>query len=442
MLARPDKSGAPAGAVIDDAARGPLIAGGMIGLALLAVLIIWAATTNVSSAAVASGRVTVEGHRRAVQHRDGGPVATVNVREGDLVEAGEPLLVLDLTEVRAQAAILQATHIQALARLARLHAEVDGSASVRFPDELTQQPADTSTAAVVRQEDDLFRARLATHSSELSLLEQRIDGFRKQIATLRARLASTEEQLRLTSEEAAIVRPLVEKRLTTKSRALALDRNIAGLRGELQSLRAALAEQENGIRQAEIGIAQLQQERTETANKEITETEAQLSEIEPQLVSVRERLERGTLTAPERGYVLGLTVFGPGAVLVPGQTVLEIVPADDGLVLTVQIDPKDIDRVSVGQDVTVHLLSYQQRYQFLISGKLSSVSNDEIVDQAAQITYYRGVVEVNRQDLERSRATLVPGMPVQVMIETGRRTVMGYLLDPLMHFFTFSMRDD
>jgi HlyD family type I secretion membrane fusion protein len=425
----------------DDGPGRLVLIGGLVALCLLAASVAWASTMRIASAAVATGRVTVEGNRKAIQHRDGGPVEAVLVREGQLVEKGQPLITLDLSDARAQADVLRASKMQTLARLARLQAEATDASALSFPEELTRAGSDPQSAIFMQQETDLFRAKLDAYVGAKSLLNQQIAGHRQQIMALEGSLRATETQLRLVREESSMIQPLLDKGLVTKTRQLALDRAAAELESTLDTVRASVAELESGIREAEIGIAQLEQERHETANSELAEAKAKLAEIVPQLIAVQQRLGRGTLVAPESGYVFNLSVFGPGAVLVPGQTVMEIVPAEDPLVLTVEIAPQDINDVRPGQSVTIHLLAYQQRYQFKIRGTLKKISSDELEDPARQIRYYRGVVVVNQDDLLRSGAELVPGMPVQAMIETGDRTIMAYLLDPAIRMYEYAFRE-
>jgi HlyD family secretion protein len=411
--------------------------GGLTSLALLIALFVWASIMQIASAALASGQVTVEGNRKAVQHRDGGPVEAVFVREGQRVVKGEPLVKINLSDSQAEEAVLRTQLLQALARVARLGAEASGGVPA-FPTELSGPDG----RAVARQEEELFRARRDAHLGQIGILAGQIAGAEQQITALNGRLTAIDTQLHTVQEEADSVASLVGEGLITKSRTLALDRAAAEYVGDQQMINAAIAEQKNTIEQGLLKKVQLQKDREESIAKDLAEAEGQLADIRPRLVAVRDRLERGVLVAPEEGFVYGLTAFGPGAVLVPGQTVLEIVPANEALVLSVEIKPSDIDEVQPGQRVTVHLLAYRQRYQLKLSGILKQISSDEMEDKVRQVKFYKGIIALDPTELARSGAELVPGMPVQVMIETGARTIMAYFLDPLLRTYEYALRDN
>jgi HlyD family secretion protein/epimerase transport system membrane fusion protein len=431
------RSGVLASRVLDDGPGRFLFFGALSALGLLVALFVWASTLQVASAALASGEVTVEGNRKAVQHRDGGPVEAVFVREGQRVAKGEPLLKLNMSESQAEEAVLRTQLMQALARVARLRAETSGS-GIAFPEELESPDGQ----AVARQAEELFRARRDAYLGQVGILTSQVEGAKQQIDALGGRLSAIEAQLQTVQEEADSIAALVKEGLITKTRKLALDRAAAEFDGDEQMINASIAEQKSIIEQSELKKTQLQKDRSEAIAKDLADAEALVADARPRLVAVRKRLDRGVLVAPEEGFVFGLAAFGPGAVITPGQTVLEIVPADDALVLSVEISPADIDEVEPQQHVTVHLLSYRQRYQIKLTGVLEKISPDEIEDKVRQVKFYRGIVKLDPSDLSREGAELVPGMPVQVMIETGARTIASYILDPLLRTYEYAFRDN
>ncbi len=426
----------------NDAPGQLLLIGGMTTVLLFASLSYWAATSEVASAAIATGTVTVEGNRKAIQHREGGSVETVYVREADRVTAGQPLLKLDLSDEVANADVLEGLLLQHLARRARLEAEADDADKLQFPDELFLEGSKSARSMLfMQQETDLFVARREAYLGERTLLQQQIAGAKQQIAALEGSLRATNQQLALIREEKVSLQPLVEKGLITRPRVLALARAEAELGAELERINATLADLASRIEEAEIRTAQLTRERHEMASDELATVEARLSEVRPQLSATRRRLERGTLIAPEDGYVFELGVHGPGAAIVPGQTVMEIVPADDALVLSLQIKPTNIDEVHPGQTVLIQLLAFQHQYELELTGTLKSVSSDEVYDPQAQMRYFRGVVEFDNEQLRESGKKIVPGMPAQAVIETGSRTIMSYLFEPIRSIYRYSLRE-
>lgn len=429
---------------LDDAAGGPLLFGGIAAAALLVALVGWASTMKVASAALAPGRVIAEGQRKAVQHRDGGPVAAVLVAEGQRVAKGQPLLELDLSDAKAEVTVLSSMRMLLLVRLARLRAEAADAPALTLPEPLNGSTQDPQLQAILLQEEVLFSARRAAHLGAINVHREQIDGHRRQIEGLKGRHEATRLQLRSTEEEVEALRPLLARQNVPKPRVLALERSAAGLRGDLQAIAAAMALERSKISEGEFQIAKLEKERHESIAKDLSDAEARLAEIQPRLRSASDKLARAVLTAPEAGFVHGLSVFAPGAAVVPGQTVLEIVPSADALVLSVEISPRDIERTRPGQEVVVHLLPYKQRYQSIIRGKLEKISADRFDDKNRDrgYSYFQGIVRVDPSDLSRSGAELVPGMPVEAAIKTGERTVLDYFLDPIFRIYDFALREE
>jgi HlyD family type I secretion membrane fusion protein len=300
---------------------------------------------------------------------------------------------------------------------------------------------DPQLAAIRDQERNSFTARLVAHRGAIALQEQQVDGSTHQIEGLQGRKAATTTQLRSVEEELKSLQPLVERSLVTRSRITTLERAAAGFQGELETIQNSIAAEQTKILTAKGQIELLEKQRKESIANDLSETETRLADVQPRLAGAREKLGRSILVAPESGLVFNLKVFSPGAVLTPGQTVMEIVPADDALVLEIEIDPRDAERVRPGQGVVVHLLPYNQRYQAKIRGTLIKVSADRIDDQTANRSYFRGIVRVNKDDLARTGDVLMPGMPASAVVETGDRPILAYLLDPVFRITNFAMRE-
>ena len=425
-----------------DSPRKPLIIGGIALLAFFGSLLGWASAMSVNGAAIAAGKVTVEGHRKALQHRDGGSVARVLVREGERVRKGQGLLELDLTEVRSEFAVLSSGRLIMLARIGRLSSELAERSEIEWSEELKASEGNVQKRAIIEQERSVFDARRAAYFGNIALLENDIDGRRRQIRGLQARLVTTQAQLETVRSELASLQPLVAQGIVARPRLLALDRAAAGFQGDIEVGQNAIAAEESAILQAQSRIAQLEKERREFIVKELADAEARLAEIGPRLTAAQEKLERAIMTAPDDGYVYNLAIFSPGAVITPSQVVLEIVPADDALVLAIDINPTDIERVRPGLRVSIHLLSFTQRWQSIVQGELIKISADRFEDQVnKQLSYYRGIVKVDPSDLKRAGAELAPGMPVQVLIETESRTIISYFLDPVFRMYDYAMRE-
>ncbi|MGO4706849.1 HlyD family type I secretion periplasmic adaptor subunit [Microvirga sp. 2MCAF38] len=427
---------------LSDSAFGPVVVGGLTALGMLLAITGWSSTMSVASAAITSGRVVAEGNRKVIQHREGGQIGTVFVREGQLVQKGQKLLQLDLADAKAEAEVLSSSRAAALFRTTRLEAERAEASDVAVPHQLLDRLNEPQIQIMIQQERALLNARRAAYLGQISLLKQQIEGSHRQITGLQGRVKAAHTQLESVEDELVSLRPLQEKGLIARPRTLTLERTAAALHGDVEALTGLVSAEDDKIRAAEIQIAQLTKERLEGIAKEGAENDARLSEIEPRLIWAMKRLEQSVISAPEAGYVYGLSVFGPGAALVPGQTALEIVPADDELVVSVDIEPTDIKRVHPGQTTSIHFLPYRQRYQKAISGTLEKVSADLFEDKSSNKTFYKGVVRVAQKDLDAGHIVLTPGMPAQVTIETGKRTILAYFLDPILKIYDFALKEE
>lgn len=422
---------------------GPLlIAGGLAAAGFLLAMGAWASTMSVSSAAIASGYAIAEGNRKAVQARDSAPVKAVFVKEGDRVEVGQPLLELDLSDVRGEVAVYEATVNQLKARRARLEAERLGQPVV-FPSELMgAAAANPQVQSFLDQERTIHQTRDLAHLGALSLVDQKIAGAEDRIEGLNAGLKATREQLSYVVEEKESIAPLVESGIISRSQLLALEREGARLQAEIEAILTDISATTNDFEGAKVERAQLDKRRNEDIAKELSETEANVATIVPRLLSARERLERSIITSPETGFVYELSVFSSGAAVLPGQTLLEIVPDDQHLVLQVEISPSDIERVKPGQNATIHLIPYNRRYESLIRGRLERISADLVYDSHRNRHYYSAIVSVNYADLNRSNAHLLPGMPAEVMISIADRTIIGYIISPILRLYDGALREE
>jgi HlyD family type I secretion membrane fusion protein len=423
-----------------DSPLGPIIVGAIAFILLIGAFGSWSATFSLASGAIAPGEVIVEGNRRAVQHRDGGPVKAVLVREGQKVEKEQPLLELDLSEVAAEATALKSTRLQTIARLTRLKAEAADKTVIVWPDLLLADKS-PEVANILQQEQSLFDARSAAYTSNELQLKEQIAGSKSQIEGLGKRLVSTKEQYQSLIDERNSLQPLVEKGLVVRTRILSLERSASGVQADIQTIQNSISSEEANVILASTKIDQQHKDWQQAVAKEITEAESRLAEAEPRLTSAAQRLSRGMLVAPEAGYVYNLSAFSPGAVIIPGQTVLEIVPADEALVLQVEINPNDIDRVHPPANVTIHLQPYDAQMMETITGVLQKVSADRFDDPQDKKSYFKGIVKIDQEPLKRQGVVLMPGMPGDAIIETGERTIISYLLSPLFRIFNFALRE-
>lgn len=423
--------------------RGPVILGLAACLALILGFGLWAVTARIAGAIIASGQIEVERDRQIVQHPEGGVVEAILVAEGTQVAAGDLLLRLDGSALRSELAIVDGRLSALASQSARLTAERDGAVALVFPSELLALAA--SAPAVEAQLDGqrrLFEARRTTLDEDRTLLMRRIDQTAVQSDGLQAQATAVRTQLDLVQEELAVQRGLRAKGLAPAGTLLALEREKARLAGQLGALEAELARSQGQIIETEIQISGLVSTRREAATTELREIEAQMLELAERRRALAERIDRLQLRAPVSGVVLGLEVTTPRAVLRAGEPVLYLVPQDRPLVITARIAPIHIDEVTIGQSAELVFPAFSSRTTPHLRGTVVMVSADALRDPATGTQYYRAELELAPGEAARlGDQALLPGMPVDVFLQTGERTPLAYLVKPFTDYLSRAFRE-
>ncbi|WP_420347702.1 HlyD family type I secretion periplasmic adaptor subunit [Pelagibius sp.] len=403
----------------------------------------WSATAPLSGAAIAPGVVSPEGSRQTVQHLEGGIIRQILVREGDQVDAGDTLVVLEDVAARAEAGALMSRLRTLAAREQRLEAERSGAKVIAFTHFSLQRPDDQEVLAVLAQQRDQFETRAANDESRRAILKQRSAQLEQQIAGARRQLAGTRRQADLIREEIKVAEYLVQRGYERKPRLLALQRAEAELVGTEGELVASIARSKEAIAGTELEILSIKTERIEEIASELSDVRAQRIEVEKQIRESLDRLQRTEIPAPVDGTVFDLRYKTTGGVIGPGEAVLDIVPAKDKLVIDARVSPGDIDDVRSGLSSYVVFPSYPQRHLLRIDGRVTQVSADALEDERSGEPYYLAKVEVYREKLEAiaPQIQLTPGLPAEVFITTEERTVLEYLLQPLQQTLERSLRE-
>ncbi|MBW7850416.1 MAG: HlyD family type I secretion periplasmic adaptor subunit [Rhodospirillales bacterium] len=422
--------------------RRPLLIGAVIIVVTFFGIGLWAATAPLDSAAIAPGFITVESNRRTIQHLEGGIVREILVQDGDRVKAGEVLLRLDDTRARAQMGILRADLDSQLAIEARLVAERDGLPAPRFSAELTERLDDPTVAAIVESQRALFAARGVALAGQRSILEQRIIQFGQQVDGLKALEASKAAQIKLIRDELKDLYGLLEQGYVTRPRVLALEREASRLEGERGDHVAAIARARQGAGEAQLQIYQLEKGRQEEVARELRDVRARITELRERIVAAADVLQRIDIVAPVSGTVMDLAIHTAGGVVAPGASIMDIVPANDALVVEVHINPIDIDTVHPGQAVALRINTADARLTPVINGRLATVSADRVVEERTNQTYYRGRVVIPPEELRRLEGlNLHSGMMVEALINRGEQTALHYALKPLTDALARSFRE-
>jgi len=398
----------------------------------------WAALAPIDGAARAPGQVTVKTYKKAVQHLEGGIVKSILVENGDVVSENQPLLEMDNTQPLTQLEIANSQLVALQAREARLIAERDNLPSVRFPDNLTGANAREEVLSQL----SIFEARKASREGSIEVLGQRVEQLESKLIGLAALKKSKETLANSFADELADTRSLLEEGFSDKARLRSVERNLATYQGEAADLSATISSTQVQVGETRMQILQLNREFQNEVVNELGDTQTRLKDAQERSTSLTDVVTRTIVRAPVSGVVNGMQVHTEGGVIGAGTTIAEIVPLTEELILEAQVSPLDIDRVFEGQITKIRFSSFGSKTP-MIEGKLLSLSADAIIDQNSGMTYYLARVEVtnegmaNLEDLE-----LLPGMPAEVLIATGSRTLLQYLFKPFSNAMARSFIED
>ncbi|WP_420471584.1 HlyD family type I secretion periplasmic adaptor subunit, partial [Brevundimonas sp. FT23042] len=433
----PPGPGAPPPPIsVPDTPRLELWVGGGIIVAFFIIFLGWAAFAPLDAGAFARGQISVSGNRQAVQHREGGVVSALHVREGDTVQRGQVLLTLSSGELRATERGVAGQVYALLAQRARLVAERDRLGAIPLPQEFANLPPEDAALAQesLRIQRLQFGARRTGRSTETGVLSQRIAQLNDQIEGYERQIESNEEQQRLIQEELTGMRELAAKGYAPQTRVRALERTAAQLNGEMGSLRAQIARSREQVGETRLQMAGITTRLGEDVADQLRQIDIQLNELRPRMVELRAQIARSEVRAPATGQVVGLTIFTQGGVIQPGQTLMEIVPRDASQVIVAQVLPTDVDNLQIGQETEVKFTGLRERNPPLIHGRVSRISADSFTVEETGAAFYRAEIVVPAEQLAklgRSAETLRPGAPVEVVILLRKRTALAYMLEPL-----------
>jgi HlyD family secretion protein len=392
----------------------------------------WAATAELSGAVITEGTVVVDSHVKTVQHPTGGVVGKVNVRDGDRVKAGEVLVQLDGTATRANLAIVTRGLDELIARKSRLEAERDGRDVIVFPPELMARISDPTVANATQNERRLFELRRTSRLGQKAQLQQRIAQLQDEITGLAAQQAAKSKEIDLIGKELEGVRDLYRQKLVPLSKQTALERDAARLDGERGQLIAAVAQAKGKIIETRLQIIQIDQDLASEVAKDLRDVDAKMDELVERRVTAEDQLKRLDIRAPQDGIVLESKVHTVDGVVTAGEPIMLIVPESDTLRVEAKVNPRDIDRLYIGQIASLRFTSFDVRTTPEIDGTVTQISADTTTDQRTGTSYYTVRIALASDQIKRLGAVkLIPGMPVEAFIQTGDRTLISYLTKPL-----------
>lgn len=405
-----------------------VIAGAVIAFA------VWAFYAPLSGAVIAPGYVKVDLNRKVVQHQEGGIVRAIKVRDGDRVNQGQELVLLDDVRIDAQLDLLRTQLEAERAKMARLEAERAFAPRPNFPKDLQKQE-------FIKREEALFRARREALDTQIEVLKRQIQESVEEASALAQQIAAEERALKLQKEELAANERLLEQGYVQKTRLLTLQRAVAEYEARHGERRAELSKARQRASELEFRILAMRNTYMQTATDELKESTSKLFDLEDRIRPSRDASERQKIAAPISGEVVGLRVFTAGSVIGPREVLMEIVPQEKRLIVEARIRPEDINHVRPGSEADIRLTAYQSRTTPLVPGSVTYVSGDRLVEQQTGQPYYVVHIDVPEKALGAANLKLQAGMPAEVFIRTDTRTALDYLLAPVTAYLRRAMRE-
>jgi len=417
---------------------------GYLSMALMLALFGgWAMLARLHGAVIAPATLMVESYSKKVQHRDGGIVGDILVKEGDRVTDGQDLVRLDNTDTKSELAITSGLLDEILVKKAKLEAQRDGRTDMILPPEISARQTEAALAEIISGQKKLLEAEAQALSGKKEQLSQQVGQVNEQLSGYGAQITSKKDQIALIRQELENLRKLQKQGLVQVSRVLAMEREQARLEGEMGALTAGRAGAESKISELKLQIIQVDEEARATVLSQLRDVEAKVIEFREKSVALSSRLVRTVIKAPITGTIYQMAIHTVGGVIQPGETIMLIAPEGDDLVLQAQVSPNDIDNVAEGQQAAVRFPALNRRLTPEIDAVVSQVGADTVRADANSPPYYAVRLTIPAKELEKlGENKLKPGMSAEAYIQTEARSPMSYLLKPLTDQFAHALREN
>jgi len=416
------------------------------GFAVLAlgvlIMVAWVVLAPLSGAIIAPAFVKVDMNRKVVQHQEGGIVKQVLVRDGERVQQGQTLVVIDDVKLDATLDLLRTQHDGERAKAARLEAERAMLPEVKFPADMVERAREPKVVELIQRESALFRARREALDSQIAVLRKQIRQTEDEAKALDGQIAAEARALKSQKEELALNEKLFKQNYVQKTRLMTLERAVAEYEARWEEHRAELAKTRQRSSELELRVLAQRNAYVQSATDELKEISTRLFDLEERLRPSKDAADRQRIAAPIAGVVVGQRVCAAGAVVGPREVLMEIVPEDKTLVVEARIRPEDINHVHKGSDAEVRLTAYKQRTTPLVAGNVNYVSADRMLDTQTGAPYYVVHVDVPARALEEAgNLRMQAGMPAEVYIRTDSRSAFDYLFAPVTVYLRRGMRE-
>ncbi|HEY8118079.1 MAG TPA: HlyD family type I secretion periplasmic adaptor subunit [Methylophilaceae bacterium] len=416
---------------------------GMIaGVVLVGSFFIWASVAPISGAVIAEGKIKIASNRKTIQHLEGGIVKEILVHDGDVVKAGQPLILLEDTKSSSDLNILTDQYDALLAKEARLVAEKTLSNTINFPAEL-QKPLTDKRRDLISKETALFQTKRRVLNDQLSLLGDELEHSRQAVASYQTQLDAIEQNIKYKQEQLEMREGLLQKNFIGKADVLNYKQSVTDKREQLGAQAADLNNTRAKVADLQLQVVETKSKYIQDADSDLKDTSRQLFEIVERIRPAEDSMTRRTINAPIGGQVIALKVTTVGGVINPGQPIMDIVPVSDDLVIEVKIKNTDIENIYPGQSTEVQLNAYNRRTTPMVKGTVDYVAGDTIDDPQSNTSYYPANVRIDKTELKNlEHVKLEPGMPATAYIKTHDNTLIEYLTSPLTQRMRHTFREE
>lgn len=412
----------------------------IIGLLIIGVFVagfgLWAVRAPIAGAAIAPGVVIASGQNQSIDHLEGGIISEIATRNGASVKQGDPLVYLDQTQAASNRNRVEKSLVALSANLARMTAEMSGAQTIKFSDDLikrAQQNQQTEPLELQRAE---FESRLAQHKSELSVLDEQVSAIEQEMAGVGLQIQAENTKLAVLKDEIKAKKTLLARGLTPKNQYNALLREEADTIGAIGSLKARIGQRKKSISEVRVRQETLRATRRSEASSQINELRTQIDDLDEQLTSRADILQRMVIRAPVDGVIVKIEKNTIGSIIRPGETVLELLPTSNDLIISARVSPIDIDIVTQGQEASIRFSALNARTTPEVPATVQYISADRLVDPATQEVYYDARLKlVDNLPEGFDPDKIYAGMPVDAFIKTGDRTFVEYLAKPITDSF-------
>ena len=417
--------------------------GWLIVLAGFGGFLIWALLAPLDKGVPLNGKVSVATNKKAVQYQNGGTVDAILVKEGSKVKAGDVLVRMNNVQAKADAETNRVQYYIAKATEARLIAERDDQDQIAFPAMLSDMSDNPRVMSYLETQKEVFLSRRNTLHSELSALSENINGLISQTKGLQASRKNKEEQLTYINEQLEGIRELEKEGYVARNRLLELEQTAAQINATISEDIGNIARAQSQVSELKLSRLRRQQEYKEQVREQLSEVQKQVDALASQLTGLDYDLEKVLVRAPASGIVVGLKVFTEGAVVAPGFNMMDIVPSEDSLVVEGQLPVHLIDKVRAGLPVELMFTAFNRNLTPHVPGEVTQISADRLIDEITGEPYYQLIAKVSPEGIEMMPdLTVKPGMPVEMFVKTGERTMMNYLLKPFIDRLKLSMTEE